>query len=176
MEKEIWKIYPKCKHLLVSSLGNFKTTDRIMETKRGNVRYKGKILKPQNCITNRTKTIYLKIRVGRKLNLWVHRAVAETFIPNPENKSQVNHKDGNGLNNKLANLEWVTQSENMQHASKVLLISQKPINGRRRKDISLNLGGNKNLVTKRLQLGWCKDCAISIPINKNKKYIYCKHK
>ena len=63
---------------------------------------------------------YLRVSIGGKLQ-FVHRLVAEKYIPNPENKPQVNHKDGNKLNNSVDNLEWVTNMENRQHAVKNLL-------------------------------------------------------
>lgn len=50
----------------------------------------------------------------------VHKAIAETFLDNPENKPTVNHKDGNTANNSIDNLEWATFKEQMQHASKQL--------------------------------------------------------
>lgn len=55
---------------------------------------------------------------GKRKGLLVHRAVALTFIPNPLNKPEVNHKDGDKSNNNDWNLEWATPKENMQHAFK----------------------------------------------------------
>ena len=50
----------------------------------------------------------------------LHRLLAKAFIPNPEDKLNINHIDGNGLNNSLENLEWSTQKENVRHAIKYL--------------------------------------------------------
>ena len=55
---------------------------------------------------------------GSDYQISVHRMVAITFIPNPENKPEVNHKDGNKHNNDISNLEWVSKSENVIHAFK----------------------------------------------------------
>lgn len=65
--------------------------------------------------TQVTKNGYRYIQLGTTRKL-VHRLIAQTFIPNPDNKPCVNHKDGNKLNNTVSNLEWVTHSENMRHA------------------------------------------------------------
>lgn len=60
---------------------------------------------------------YLQVGCGPYFKREVHRLVAEKYIPNPDNKPCVNHKDGNKLNNHKDNLEWVTYEENMIHAA-----------------------------------------------------------
>ena len=52
---------------------------------------------------------------GKRKHHKVHRLVAKAFIPNPDDKPQVNHKDGNKQNNSFTNLEWVTDEENKAH-------------------------------------------------------------
>ena len=68
-----------------------------------------------------TKAGYKQIQSvlhGSRHTYMVHRLVALAFIPNPENKPEVNHIDGNKANNHYSNLEWVSKQENMDHAKK----------------------------------------------------------
>jgi hypothetical protein len=57
---------------------------------------------------------------NEKVRYRVHRLVAELYIPNPDNKPYVNHKDGNPSNNHYSNLEWVTAQENSLHSTRFL--------------------------------------------------------
>lgn len=81
----------------------------------GNIKRNGKDIK--SSVWSCYKIIRLKLNEKYK-TYYVHRLVAETFIPNLENKPMINHIDGNKLNNKVYNLEWCTRQENEIHAWK----------------------------------------------------------
>lgn len=108
----------------MSSFGNVRSLDRIFTyydprwCKIVTRHYSGKLLSPSIAGDNNHKVGYLSISLRdgvRYISKYVHRLVAEAFIPNPDNKPEVNHKDRNTLNNAVENLEWCTAKENTAH-------------------------------------------------------------
>lgn len=112
---EIWKETLVNPYYEVSNLGNVRSKDRPQKNRWGTFIKKGQLLKPYYTGKDRK---YLKVDINRK-SYAVHRLVAEVFIPNPENKPQVNHKDENPSNNRIDNLEWVTNKENCNYGTKM---------------------------------------------------------
>jgi len=117
MEEE-WKPIKDYESLYeISNYGNIKSKDRIVNAKHNSKR----IVKGRNMSFFINKSGYLEATLCKNSKKKLHRVnrlVAETFIPNSENKPCVNHKDGNKLNNNVNNLEWCTYSENLIHAWK----------------------------------------------------------
>ena len=68
---------------------------------------------------------------GKKRNFYIHRLVGEAFIPNPENKATINHKDENKLLNNVNNLEWLTVIENNAYGTR----TQRMLETKRRKQL-----------------------------------------
>ncbi len=93
---EIWKDIKTNKTSQISNLGNVRSNKKIRYFMLSG---------------------YRRVQIYNK-QYYIHRLVAQAFIPNPENKPCVNHINGNKLDNRVENLEWCTYSENNSHAYK----------------------------------------------------------
>jgi hypothetical protein len=118
MENEVWKKIPGFKNYKASSLGRIMSVDMLIDRKnrwgtRTKYIRKGRILK-QSGPYKFCKYKCCSLGFGRRF--FVHRLIALTFIENKKNKKEVNHINGNKLDNRVTNLEWTTTSENRLHA------------------------------------------------------------
>lgn len=109
--EEIWKDIPNYEGLYqVSNLGRIKSLPT--KRRRWEKMLKQKLTKDGYCETTLFKN-------GKYKYIRTHRIVAMAFLKKDKIRNEVNHKDGNKLNNNLENLEWVTSSENQKHAYKL---------------------------------------------------------
>jgi len=102
-DNEVWKEIP--------DFPNYEVSSKSFVRRKG-----GNVLKPHI-----NKRGYMRVSINADVgdkhqNVFVHRLVLQAFVPNPLNKEEVNHKDGNPFNNELSNLEWATRQENAEHA------------------------------------------------------------
>lgn len=115
LENEIWKDVVGYENTyMVSNFGNIMSKNYACG-------FKAKKMKQYVC-----KTGYYRVGLACKNSIhnkprgyFVHRLIAIAFIPNPENKCDVNHIDGNKLNNHVSNLEWNTRRENINHSIRI---------------------------------------------------------
>lgn len=111
-------------HYLIDESGNCKSVERLVQCKDGHYqKVPERILKPQlNKLCGYYEYGFCVDKI--KSSEFIHRLVAKTFIPNPDNLPVVNHKNGNKFNNHVSNLEWCTYSHNSKHAIDTGLIDK----------------------------------------------------
>lgn len=141
-EKELWRDIKGYENSYqVSSFGNVRSLDRVVTASNGRkCNFKGKTLSP---VHNKAGYLYVNLlKKGQLKSKTIHRLVAEAFIPNINNKPQVNHVDENKRNNHIDNLEWVTIKENANHGSRNYKISE----SRKQKVFALEVSTGKKIV------------------------------
>lgn len=118
MEQEIWKPIKgfECFYE-ISNLGRVRSVDRIVERNGNEMFIKSKV--KRLCIKGGYYYVTLYIN-GVCKHKYIHQLVAETFIPNPQNKPCIDHINTNRLDNRIENLRWVTRKENNNNPQTLL--------------------------------------------------------
>lgn len=170
IKEEKWKDVVNFEgYYLISNWGRIKSVEReIIRKKQGRIVVKEKFLK-----ADKTPKGYYRIQLQSKnktKNMLVHRMVAEAFIPNPENKSQINHKNTIKTDNYIDNLEWVNNSENQIHAYRTG--QQKIKYVVHCEELNITTFGTGEMVRKLKKLGYSKalDSTILACINNNSSH------
>lgn len=114
--KELWvDIYGYENYYQISNKGRVRSLDRTVNTRGGTRVVKGKILSNNKTNGNGYRIVALS-KNGNVKNKYIHRLVAESFIPNCEHFSEVNHINGDKSDNCVLNLEWCSRIHNLLHA------------------------------------------------------------
>ena len=155
MEGEVWKDIEGFEGLYqCSSEGRIRSVDRITTMKNGvRRRTRGTVLSPSLYMDG-----YLRYRLcknGKHMPFGGHKLVAEAFIPNPENKPIVHHKNRNRSDNRVENLEWMTYEEHQMEHSKEIS------NGLKGRHLSEE---SRNKIAMAILGRTGKECPNSIPI------------
>ena len=144
MKLEKWRDIKDYPNYEISNNGRVKSIARKTPSKN-NILISRKELILKGYVCNKGYHIVCLYDVNKKMKAFrVHRLVGQVFIENTYNKKQINHKDGNKLNNNVNNLEWCTNQENINHAIKNGLINQEL-----RKENMRKLGKSKKALNKR---------------------------
>lgn len=118
---ELWKPIPFANLYEASNFGNIRNK-KTKKVKKFNIE---KLKKTKT----RVRATSIRKNDGSIKGFYLHRIIAQTFLPNPNNYPEVNHKDGNPYNNHLDNLEWCSREQNMKHLhqSKKIVCHTRPI-------------------------------------------------
>lgn len=179
---EIWRDIPRYEGLYsISTSGDIKSLGRLIRC-RGGERFKNET----NVTSYPNQKGYVMVQLykgGHRKNFTIHRLLSITFLENPENLPQINHKDGNKQNNSLENLEWCSSLHNVQH-SRITGLNKnygEKVNTVKLKESEvlkidrLYRSGGTSLRKLARQFNVCKNTIRSIVLHKTWKHLFIGH-
>lgn len=175
---EIWKDIVGYEGLYqISNFGRIKSVERVVIKKNDRKNYVKETVLRFGINTSGYYIVSLYKNAKPKTHR-VHRIFATEFLPNYENKPNINHIDGDKLNNNLHNLEWVTQKENIQKAFETGLVNNTGVNNgqcvlNENKVLKikklLSAGETQSSIAKKYNV--TRSCILKINLNKTWKHV-----